>query len=261
VVGSASATVLEGQTALVTGAGTGLGKAMAVGLAEAGARVCLVGRRSDPLTETADLLAAMGFSPMSIPADVTKEDDVEQLTREAGAVDILVNNAGTSDRQPWDNVTREDWDRVLDVNLYAAFRLCQGFAPPMVKAGRGRIINVASVYGSLAPDRSLYPDARSFDVPSYGASKAGLLGLTRHLAALLGPHGVTVNAISPGMMETERTADLIGAETREALVRRTPVRRLGQPADVQAAVVFLASPAASFITGHNLVVDGGFSLL
>jgi gluconate 5-dehydrogenase len=113
----------------------------------------------------------------------------------------------------------------------------------------------------LAPDRSLYPNAPSFDLPSYGASKAGLLGLTRHLAALLGPQNVTVNAISPGMMETELTTDLIGAETRAALVGRTPVRRLGKPSDIQAAIVFLASPAASFVTGHNLVVDGGFSLL
>ena len=256
-----STNILEGQTALVTGAGTGLGKAIALGLAAAGARVCLVGRRAGPLAETADLLGWRGLQSVSIAADVTKEDDVERLAREAGAVDILVNNAGTSDRQPWDNVKREDWDRVLDINLHAAFRLSQVFAPLMVKAGRGRIINVASVYGSLAPDRSLYPDAEAFDLPSYGASKAGLLGLTRHLATLLGPHGVTVNAISPGMMETERTANLLGAKTREALVRRTPVRRLGQPSDIQAATVFLASPAASFITGHNLVVDGGFSLL
>lgn len=256
-----SANILEGQTALVTGAGTGLGKAIAVGLAAAGARVCLVGRRAGPLAETADLLDAQGFSSVSISADVTREGDVEHLAHEIGAIGILVNNAGTSDRQPWDAVAREDWDRVLDVNLHAAFRLCQVFAPPMVKAGNGRIINLASVYGILAPDRSLYPDAESFDLPSYGASKAGLLGLTRHLATLLGPHGVTVNAISPGMMETERTANLLGAKTREALVGRTPVRRLGQPSDIQAAIVFLASPAASFITGHNLVVDGGFSLL
>jgi NAD(P)-dependent dehydrogenase (short-subunit alcohol dehydrogenase family) len=131
----------------------------------------------------------------------------------------------------------------------------------MIEAGGGRIINVSSVYAMLAPDRSLYPNAPSFDLPSYGASKAGLLGLTRHLAALLGPQNVTVNAISPGMMETELTTDLIGAETRAALVGRTPVRRLGKPSDIQAAIVFLASPAASFVTGHNLVVDGGFSLL
>jgi len=245
---------------MVTGAGTGLGKAMARGLARAGAALWLVGRREVPLAETADALSSQGFTVRQIPADVTNEADVRRIIGTTGSVDILVNNAGASDRQPWEDVSGEDWDRVLDVNLKAAFRLSQVFAPGMADAGSGRIINVASVYGTLAPHRALYADAQSFDLPSYGASKAGLLGLTRHLAAILAPRGITVNALSPGMMETERTAALIGAETRKALVDRTPVRRLGQPADVEAAVVFLASPAASFITGHNLVVDGGFSL-
>jgi 2-deoxy-D-gluconate 3-dehydrogenase len=252
--------VLAGKTALVTGAGTGLGKAMALGLARAGASLCLVGRREVPLAETADRLSSQGHAVRSIPADITREADLHRITGTIGPVDILVNNAGTSDRQPWEAVSGDDWDRILDVNLKAAFRLSQVFAPGMAEAGNGRIINVASVYGTLAPHRALYPETQSFDLPSYGASKAGLLGLTRHLAAILGPQGITVNAISPGMMETERTAGLIGAGTRRALVDRTPVRRLGQPADLEAAVVFLASPAASFITGHNLVIDGGFSL-
>lgn len=254
-------TDLAGQAALVTGAGSGLGRGIALGLAAAGAAVRLVGRRAAALAETADLLAARGFPSISIAADVTKPDDVKRIADEAGDIGILVNNAGTSDRQPWGEVSREHWDRVLDLNLHAAFRLVQAFAPAMVAAAHGRIINIASIYGTLAPDRDLYPDAATFDLPSYGASKAGLLGLTRHLATILGPNGITVNAISPGMMETERTAGLIGAATKEALVRRTPVRRLGNPSDLEAAIVFLASPAASFITGHNLVVDGGFSLL
>lgn len=245
----------------MTGAGSGLGRAMAIGLAAAGAELVLVGRRPAPLAQTAEHLAAQAYASRTISADVCDQADVERLAREAGPIGILVNNAGTSDRQPWQNVTGPDWDRIIDLNLRAAFRLSQVFAPQMIASGSGRIINVSSIYGMLAPDRSLYPNAPSFDLPSYGASKAGLLGLTRHLATLLGPHCVTVNAISPGMMETERTAGLIGAETRDALVRRTPVRRLGNPSDVQAAVVFLASPGASFITGHNLVVDGGFSLL
>jgi NAD(P)-dependent dehydrogenase (short-subunit alcohol dehydrogenase family) len=253
--------VLAGKTALVTGAGTGLGKAMAIGLAKAGARLCLVGRRESLLAETADALATMGCTSDRIPADVTKDVDVQRIARLAGHVDILVNNAGTSDRQPWQAVKGEDWDRVLAINLTAAFQLSQVFAPGMAAAGSGRIINVASVYGTLAPHRDLYPDAASFDLPSYGASKAGLIGLTRHLAAILGPAGITVNALSPGMMETERTTGLIGPGTRQALVARTPVRRLGQPADLEAAIVFLASPGAAFVTGHNLIVDGGFSLL
>lgn len=261
VTGPSSDAILAGKTALVTGAGTGLGKAAAVGLAKAGATLCLVGRREAPLAETADMLSTKGFEARQVPADVTLEDDVRRIAGAIGHVDILVNNAGTSDRQPWEAVTGDDWDRVLDLNLKAAFRLSQMFAPRMVEAGSGRIINVSSVYGTLAPHRALYAEAVSFDMPSYGASKAGLLGLTRHLAAILGPKGITVNALSPGMMETERTAALIGAGTREALVARTPVRRLGTPADIEAAMVFLASPAAAFVTGHDLVVDGGFSLL
>ncbi len=260
-----TARVLEGRRALVTGGGTGIGRAIALGLAASGAAVTLVGRREAPLAETADRLAAEGFAAGVIAADVTRETEVERLTREVGPIDILVNNAGTSDRQPWQNVGHEDWDRVLDINLRAAFRLSQAFAPGMIEGAArgvgGRIINIASVYGMLAPHRALYPEAPSFDLPSYGASKAGLIGLTRHLAAILGPQGVTVNAVTPGMIETERTAGLIGAGTREALVERTPMRRLGRPDDIQAAVVFLASPAAAFVTGHNLVVDGGFSIL
>lgn len=252
---------LAGMTALVTGAGSGLGRGMALGLAKAGATLWLVGRREAALAETAGILTARGFGSRQIPADVTGEADVRRIADAAGRIDILVNNAGTSDRQPFEAVSGDDWDRIIDLNLKAAFRLSQAFAPGMADAGSGRIINIASVYATLAPHRALYPDAPSFDLPSYGASKAGLLGLTRHLAALLGPRGITVNAISPGMMETERTAGLIGAATREALVARTPVRRLGRPGDLEAAVVFLASPGAAFITGHDLVVDGGFSLL
>jgi len=258
---SESSQVLGGTTALVTGAGSGLGRGMALGLAKAGATLWLVGRREAALAETAGILSAQGFPSRQIPADVTGEADVRRIVDAAGRIDILVNNAGTSDRQPLEAVTGDDWDRIIDLNLKAAFSLSQAFAPGMADAGSGRIINIASVYGTLAPHRALYPDAPSFDLPSYGASKAGLLGLTRHLAAILGPRGITVNAISPGMMETERTADLIGAATREALVARTPVRRLGRPGDLEAAVVFLASPGAAFITGHDLVVDGGFSLL
>ncbi len=150
---------------------------------------------------------------------------------------------------------------MLELNLSAVFRLTQLVAPGMVGQGWGRIINIASVYASLAPHRELYPSADSFDLPAYGASKAGLVGLTRHLATILGPHDVTVNSISPGMFRTERTMTLVTGEVEARLVGRTPVGRLGTGDDVAAAVVFLASPAAGFITGHDLVVDGGFSLL
>src|SRR4051794_5511016 len=158
------AQVLSGQRALVTGAGTGLGRAMAIGLAAAGAEVVLVGRRAALLAETAEHLATEGAASRTIAPDVTSAADVERLSREAGPIGILVNNAGTSDRQPWLDIARQDWDRIVDLDLHAPFRLAQVFAPPMIEAGGGRIINVSSVYGMLAPDRSLYPNAPSFDL-------------------------------------------------------------------------------------------------
>jgi NAD(P)-dependent dehydrogenase (short-subunit alcohol dehydrogenase family) len=196
----------------------------------------------------------------AVSCDVTNERDRTKLLCTIGSIDILVNNAGRSDRQSWLGVRAADWEHVLALNLSAAFRLAQIFAPGMVERGFGRVVNIASLWASHAPDPARYTELPSMDVPAYGASKAGLLGLTRHLASILAPHGVTVNAISPGMFETELTRSLLTPHVRGQLEARTPVGRLGRPEDLRAAVVFLASEGAGFVTGIELIVDGGFAL-
>jgi len=252
---------LTGRRALVTGAGTGIGRELALGLAEVGCEVILVGRRQRPLEVVADEVRNLGSNATWHSCNVTSEEDLRVLEATSASVDVLINNAGVSDRRPWLDVKRHDWERVVDLNLWSGFRLAQMTVPGMIDRGWGRIINIGSLYAQRAPDRERYPGVASFDVPAYGASKAGLLSLTRHLAVSLGSFGITVNAISPGMFRTERTQTLLTPAVEEALSARTPRRRLGAGEDLRGAVAFLASDAASFITGIDLVVDGGYSLV
>ena len=252
---------LAGKRALVTGAGTGIGRQLALGLAEAGCEVSLIGRREQPLALVADEVRDLGGDASCYTCDVSSEEGLRALESTSATVDVLVNNAGVSDRQPWLDVKRDDWDAVIDLNLWGGFRLAQMTAPGMIKRKWGRIINVASLYAERAPDRERYPGVSSFDLPAYGASKAGALALTRHLAVILGSFGITVNAISPGMFRTERTEGVLTPAVEEALSSRTPMRRLGTGEDLRGAVAFLASDAASFITGIDLVIDGGYSLV
>jgi NAD(P)-dependent dehydrogenase (short-subunit alcohol dehydrogenase family) len=251
---------LQGKTALVTGGGGGLGKQMALALAGAGARLVLVGRRSQPLHETAETVAG---GAIVVAGDVTLEETVTELARYADQVDILVNNAGISIHdKDWLAQTVDDWNLTLAVNVIAPFRLSQVFAPAMVERGWGRIINISSIYGILGVDVRRYrEDIDHFDVPAYVASKHALIGLTRYLACRLADTGVTVNSLSPGMFPgTDQNADMEIQGLIDRLADATPMLRVGVDDDLRAAVVFLASPGSKFVTGQNLVVDGGWSV-
>jgi len=250
---------LSGRHALVTGGGTGLGRQMAQGLAEAGARITVVGRTSSTLAETASLITEAGGEATAIPCDITDADAVAALPGKSGPVDILVNNSGTIIfDEAWQDTSMERWRSVLDLNLDAVFRMCQLYVPGMQDRGWGRVINIASIYASRTGRPENYPGI-PWDGASYVASKHGLIGLTRHLATQVGRSGVTVNALSPGMFpDTGINAGMLKADILERLSSGSAVGRIGGPDDLKAAVVFLASPGAAFVTGHDLVVDGGW---
>lgn len=253
---------LAGRRALVTGGGTGLGRDIARGLAEAGADVVLVGRRPEPLAQTAGELAAFGVVATPIAADITDERQVRALHERAGAIDILVNNAGIAPNQHWLEVPIEEWRQVFAVNVDAPFRLSQLFAPGMIKRRWGRIINIASVYGRMGGNPAIYVGL-DWDVPSYFASKHAVHGITHYLATRLAPYGVTVNSLSPGGFAGSAQNEASGMES-EALLQAfyavVPMGRRGSAADIQACAVFLASPGAGYVTGQDLVVDGGWSV-
>jgi NAD(P)-dependent dehydrogenase (short-subunit alcohol dehydrogenase family) len=268
---------LEGKRALITGGGTGLGRSLARGFAEAGAEVVICGRRREPLEETRSVVEAAGGSCEIVVADVTVEADVERLRDAAGRIDILVNNAGISPDEAWETVSLDSWREVFDTNLFAPFRLCQVFGPGMRERGWGRIINIASVYGSIAGKPFLYPEG--WDPSSYFASKHAVHGLTRNLAVRLAPYGVCVNSLSPGGISGATNRGLTADEQVEAAAAKTPEQReaeaargarflhdeipmgrVGDPDDYTGPAVFLASPGAAYVTGQNLIVDGGWTV-
>lgn len=251
---------LDGRRALVTGGGAGLGRQIAEALASAGAGVAICGRRQDALEATAAELRARGLDVRAVRADVTQEDDLAALARAVGEVDVLVNNAGSAIRTPWQDVTLAEWRQVMHVNVEAPLRLCQLFVPGMIARGWGRVVNVASMYGSIAGDPSLYGSA-GIDAASYFASKHALIGLTRHLAVMVGASGVTVNALSPGAFPGTPANTALGDGLElERFAERAPVKRVGGDRDLRAAAVFLASPGSAFVTGQDLVVDGGWTV-
>ena len=243
---------LSGKTALVTGANTGLGQAIALALAEAGAKLCLVGR--SPPDETAALIRAADGECHAIMADLSSIDTVEDIVSQTvsvlGSADILVNNAGIIKRNDAIDFTVEDWDSVLNVNLRTVFFLSQAFARHCIEAGRaGKIVNIASMLSYQGGIR----------VPSYTASQSGLMGLTRALANEWASRGINVNAIAPGYFETNNTAALQADAKRSAeILGRIPAGRWGQPSDLGGAAVFLASSAADYVHGVTLPVDGGW---
>lgn len=242
---------LEGRTALVTGCNKGLGRAMAVALAEAGADIVGVNRSDDSATR--GIIEAQGRRYHAITAALGETPPaaiVEEAVAAAGQLDILVNNAGLIRRAPAIEFSEADWDAVIDVNLKAAFFLAQQVARHLIARGaRGKIINVASLLSFQGGIR----------VPSYTASKSGLLGLTRLMANEWAAHGINVNAIAPGYMATDNTRALRDDPQRNAeLLARIPAERWGEPEDIAGAAVFLASSAADYVHGHALAVDGGW---
>lgn len=242
---------LSGKVAVVTGANTGVGQGLAIALAEAGADVALVGRTQ--ALETAERVRAAGRRAAIVDADLSTiapvQEVVEQTLRELGGLDILVNNAGIIRRADALEFSEEDWDAVIDTNLKSVFFLCQAAARHMVRQGKGKIINIASMLSFQGGIR----------VPSYTASKSGVAGLTKLLANEWAAKGVNVNAIAPGYIATNNTAALQADEVRNRqIMERIPAGRWGQPSDLAGAVVFLASDASNYVQGHVLAVDGGW---
>jgi 2-deoxy-D-gluconate 3-dehydrogenase len=243
---------LFGKVALVTGARTGLGQGMALALARAGADIAALG--SSPMPETAEAIRKTGRRFHALEVNLSQKFDAKEIVRSVvsalGGIDILVNNAGIIRRADLLDHSEEDWDDVLDVNLKSAFLLSQAAARHMVETKRaGRIINVASMLSFQGGIR----------VPAYTASKHGIAGLTKAMANELAPHDITVNAIAPGYMETDNTEALRNDTNRNAQISaRIPIGRWGTPDDLATSVLFLASPASSYVTGITVPVDGGW---
>ncbi len=244
---------LNDQVALVTGAGRGIGRAIALRFAAEGADVICVSRTAENAEKVAAEVRAQGRRAWARAVDVADAAAVsaaaEQSLADAGKVDILVNNAGVTRDMLLMRMSDADWDTVLDTNLKGAFLFTKALTRAFAKQRSGRIINLTSVIGLMGNAGQC----------NYAASKAGLIGFTKSVARELGSRGVTVNAIAPGFIETDMTA-VLNAELRQGLLGRIPLNRFGQPEDIAEAVLFLAGPGGRYLTGHVLVVDGGLAM-
>jgi len=243
---------LDDRVALVTGASTGLGQAIAIGLAEAGANVACHGNTKSA-DATCEAVSRLGRTSLAVTGDLSKKETPQKLVEATierfGRLDILVNNAGTIRRAPAAEYTEEDWSTVIEVNLSAVFRLSQLAGRQMLSQGRGKIVNIASLLSFQG----------GITVPAYAASKGGVAQLTKALANEWAGKGINVNAIAPGYMRTDNTKALQENETRNRqILERIPAGRWGEPSDLAGAAVFLAAAASDYINGEVLVVDGGW---
>ena len=244
---------LNGKTAVVIGGSSGIGRALALGLAQAGADVIPSARRAPEVAAAASEIERLGRRSLAATCDVTSEPSLQQLLQQAlstfGKVDILVNSAGISKRSPTLDLSEQDWDAILDINLKGTLHACRIFGRHMIERRCGRIINIASLSSFLG----------LFEVAAYAASKGGVLSLTRSLAVEWAPHSVCVNAIMPGVFRTALNQKLLDGTPRgQEFLLRTPMKRFGLVEELVGAAIFLASDSAGFVTGATIPVDGGF---
>lgn len=245
---------LKGRNAVITGAGKGLGKTMALALAESGANLALVGRNADSLNAVAQEAQKHGVAAESFLADVTRETDVRELEKSVaskfGKVHILINNAGINIRKNVTDFTYDEWTSVLNTNLVGAFLMCRSFVPLMKGESYGRIVNMTSIMSHISlPGRT-----------AYSASKAGLLGFTKALALELATEGITVNGISPGPCATEMNLPILdNPELNQQFISRLPVGRWGKVEEIAKLLLYVCSPDAGFLTGTDIVIDGGWT--
>lgn len=250
---------LKGRTALVTGADKGIGRGFAHALGEAGAAVAVAGRKLESAQAVVDELSAKGIEALAVQADVTQADQVQAMIdtvlKQWGKLTIAVNNAGVGQWMAAEAMSEKDWDRMLTVNLKSVFLCAQAEGREMIKAGYGKIINTASISGSIVN----HPQNQSH----YNTSKAGVVHLTRSLAAEWAGHGVRVNSISPGYTRTKLVEDLLktpeGQQMTPAWMALIPQHRWMEVTDLQGAVIYLASEASDYVTGSDLIVDGGYT--
>lgn len=247
---------LHGRVAVVTGASSGLGRQMSIGFAKQGADLVIMARRLEKLNNVAEEIKALGVKCLALQCDVTDTDAVNKAAKQAyehfGKIDILVNNAGASRNAGVLDMSDEDWNFTLAADLTSVFKVTRAFANYMVKNKYGRIINIASIYGQVGNT--------AMDTVAYHSSKGGVVNFTRAVAAELAKYNITCNTISPGYFETELTSDTLKTEAFTKFMEATvPLRRYGHEGELNPAAIFLASDEASYITGQNIKVDGGFT--
>jgi len=255
---------IKGRVAIVTAGAVGIGKMISQALAEAGANVVVAQRRFDLCDAVcADYRTRFGVGALPVKLDVTKEPEivacVEKAVAEFGRIDILVNNVGESIIKDTFATTLEEWNSVIALNLTSMFLLCREAGRHMKSRGSGKVINIASVLGMRASWREYATPGKTGELLSYASSKAAIINFSRDLAANWAVHNITVNSISPGWFVTPVTESLVDDELRNLLIPRIPLKRPGVEDDMKGVALFLASDASRYVTGHNLVVDGGWS--